>query len=151
MKNLQFNTTIVIPTYNRNKLLVQVLPSYYHNQKYVEEIIIVDDGSTVDVAQYLNEKGINFEKIRVIRHFRSLGLCSARNSGILNAKTPWIFFGEDDLVLSKNHLAILHEYRIKLNVDMVCGKVLIQQKDESLIEAERINKENIQKTKHKYI
>lgn len=144
MKDFQFKTTIVIPTYNRNKLLKQVLPSY-QSQEYVEEILIIDDGSKVKVSQYLNEEKINVKKVRVIRHFRSLGLCAARNSGILNAKTPWIFFGEDDLLLSKHHLSILHDYRISLKADMVCAKVLIQQNDESLIEAEKINRENIAK------
>ena len=137
MINLNLKTTIVIPTYNRNKLLLKVLPSYLR-QKYVEKIIIVDDGSTVETNKYLEKNRILSDKIEVFRHYRSLGLPSARNTGILNAKTPWIFFGEDDLIISDNHIEILHKYKRKLKADIVCGKVLIQENDETLERAEEL-------------
>ncbi len=131
MANSDLQTTIVIPTYNRNKLLVKVLPSYLR-QKYVEEIIIVDDGSSLEIGTYLNSKQIFNDKIKIIRHNRSLGSCAARNTGIINTKTPWIFFGEDDLILSDNHIATLHCQRKKLGADLICGNLIQQEKEESI-------------------
>ena len=139
MIDSDLNTTIIIPTYNRSKLLVEVLPSYL-KQKYVEEIIIVDDGSSREIRTYFKKNNIVNDKIKIIRHNRSLGLCTARNTGIINTKSPWIFFGEDDLILSDKHIEILHKYRQQLKADIVCGKVLNQENDETLEQAEKINK-----------
>ena len=138
MTNSNLQTTIVIPTYNRNESLINVLPSYL-NQKHVEEILIVDDGSSIEVEPFFKKTQLINKKVRFIRHNRSLGLCSARNTGIINTKTPWIFFGEDDLIISNNHIEILHKYRQKLNADIICGKVLTQEGDETLKLAEKIN------------
>jgi glycosyltransferase involved in cell wall biosynthesis len=128
------DVSIIIPTYNRSKLLVEVLPSYL-NQKFVSEIIIVDDGSESPVQDALKASKIVDERIHVIRHNRSMGLCSARNTGILAAKAPWIFFGEDDLILSENHIENLHTERVKLGADLICGNIIQQESDESLADA----------------
>ena len=128
------DVSIVIPTYNRSKLLLEVLPSYL-NQKFVSEVIIVDDGSESPVQDALNTSKIVDERIRIIRHNRSMGSCSARNTGILAAKAPWIFFGEDDLILSENHIENLHTERVKLGADLICGNIIQQESDESLADA----------------
>ena len=119
--NENFDVSVVIPTYNRQNLLVKVLPSYL-NQKHVKEIILINDGSDIAIQQTLKEMSVSDERIRFIRHNRNLGSCSARNAGIFEARTQWIFFGEDDLVLSDDYIENLHKDRIKLGADIILRK-----------------------------
>jgi len=128
------NVSIIIPTYNRCKLLFEVLPSYL-NQNHVCEVIIVDDGSEIPVQEALLSSEIIDKRIHVIRQNRSMGSCSARNTGILAAKAPWVFFGEDDLILSEKHIENLHTERVKLGADIICGNIIQQQSNESFADA----------------
>ena len=112
-------------------MLARVLPSYLA-QSHMSEIIIVDDGSSRCVEASLAEAGVTDERVRVIRHTRSLGSCAARNTGITAAKCPWTFFGEDDLILSDGHLAALHNARVELGADLICGRLVQQEGDESM-------------------
>lgn len=142
ISNFNLQTTIVIPTYNRNDILIRVLPSYL-NQKYVEQILIVDDGSSTEVATYLTDNQLFNDKIKVIRHNRSLGLCAAKNTGVKITKTPWILFGEDDLIISDQHIEKLHEARIKLGADIICGDLIPQEYEETIEDAiSTLSKEN---------
>ena len=127
----KMNVCVIIPTYNRHKLLAEVLPSYL-KQRHVREVILVDDGSNTAIQEMLDDFNINDKRILVIRHTRSLGSCSARNSGIFEARSPWVFFGEDDLVLSDDHIENLHKDRVLLGADIICGNLIQQEIDESL-------------------
>jgi glycosyltransferase involved in cell wall biosynthesis len=118
------DVTVVIPTYNRNELLNQVLPSYI-KQKHVSEIVIIDDGSSVPIESSFFANG-NSKPIRILRNQRNMGSCSARNSGILAAKSKWILFGEDDLILSENHVENLFIDMRRLGADIICGDIIQQ-------------------------
>lgn len=132
--NMKKSVSVIIPTYNRNELLNEVLPSYL-DQSEVAEIIIVDDGSEIPVSESLNKEFLAIKKIRIVRHNRSLGLCAARNTGIMEANTEFVFFGEDDLILSENHIANLLIAKEKLNADLICGNLIQQISSESIEEA----------------
>lgn len=87
--------SIIIPTYNRAKSLEKVLPSYL-NQKYVREIIIVDDGSIDDTNEVIKKFD---NKIRYVKHEENKGLPAARNTCIKHATSDFVLFGEDDIEL----------------------------------------------------
>jgi glycosyltransferase involved in cell wall biosynthesis len=134
------NVSVIIPTYNRHKLLIEVLPSYL-KQKHVHEIIIIDDGSDIPLNEIIDDNTYFDDRIRIFTNNRSLGLCNARNQGVMEATSNWIFFGEDDLVLSDNHIENIHRDRIQLDADMICGNLIQQEFGESLQESyERVSK-----------
>ncbi len=86
--------TVVIPAFNREKLILPTLESAL-NQTFSDfEIIVVDDGSrdrTAEVAAGLSPK------IRVIRKANG-GVGSARNAGIREATGDYVaFLDSDDL------------------------------------------------------
>ena len=140
--NLSYNVSIIIPTYNRSELLLKVLPSYL-NQNNVSEIIIIDDGSQIHVKDFLLSKGFIDKRLKIIRHERTLGSCCARNTGIWAAECEWIFFGEDDLILSENHIKNLHLERIRLKADIICGCIIQQNSNENLDNTWNRSKKNI--------
>lgn len=122
--------SIVIPTFNRGETLLKVLPSYLH-QKNVKEIIIVDDGSTDKTKEYILELSCKKTKIKYFKNHKNLGLPVSRNKGVLNSKTPYIFFGEDDIELSRNHLSILLRHLINNKADIIAGRCICLQPGES--------------------
>jgi glycosyltransferase involved in cell wall biosynthesis len=112
--------SIIIPTYNRAKSLERVLPSYL-DQKYVREIIIVDDGSIDDTEEVIKKFD---NKIHYIRHVGNNGLPAARNTGIKHATSDFVFFGEDDIELFDECIQNLVNSYIKLqNQDIKVGAV----------------------------
>ena len=72
--------SIIIPTYNRAKLILYILKSIL-NQSYRNiETIIVDDNSSDNTKEKLNM--INDTRIRYIKLRKNRGACFARNIGI---------------------------------------------------------------------
>jgi len=83
--------TVVIPTYNRYELLKRALASVFAQTQRVDEIIVVDDGSTDDTAQIIKD----FPSITYI-YQENRGVSAARNAGIKEAKNEWIAFLDSD-------------------------------------------------------
>ncbi len=98
----------IIPTFNRAKLLIESINSIKQQTYKVNEIIIVDDGSTDNTQEILK----NIKDIRIIKT-KNLGVSHARNIGIKNAKNKWIaFLDSDDLWLENKieNQVIFHEH-----------------------------------------
>lgn len=84
--------SVVIPVFNRASLLRESLVSVAAQDSPPSEIIVVDDGSSEDVAAVAREFGA-----RIIRQANG-GVSAARNTGIAAAEFPWIaFLDSDDL------------------------------------------------------
>jgi len=84
--------SVIIPTYNRSAYLGKAIYSVA-NQTYANiEIIIVDDGSTVNYAKSICAKFLNCNYF----YKENGGLSSARNYGINLAKGEYIAFLDDD-------------------------------------------------------
>lgn len=84
--------TVVIPTYNRPELVRLAVASVLAQTYAPAEIIVVDDGSTREVAPAMEDFG---DRIRLIRQANT-GLSGARNTGIQAATTDWVAFLDDD-------------------------------------------------------
>jgi len=84
--------SVVITTYNREKFINKAIESVF-NQTYNNiEIIVVDDGSTVNYASAICNKYANCNY-----YFKpNGGLSSARNFGVTLAKGELIAFLDDD-------------------------------------------------------
>ncbi len=92
--------SVIIPAYNREKLLPATLESILFQSLPASEIIIVDDGSTDRTAAVAESFG---EPVRVIRQQNS-GPAAARNRGFLDSRGEFIhFFDSDDLALPNKH------------------------------------------------
>nr|WP_319540935.1 glycosyltransferase family 2 protein [uncultured Methanospirillum sp.] len=90
--------SVIIPTYNRPKLLEKAVESALTQTYQNVEIIIVDDGSTDrDVPPLLDELQ-KMNKIHIIRKENAY-LGAARNAGVQAAKGEYIVFLDDDNAL----------------------------------------------------
>lgn len=88
------SVSIVIPTYNRSRLLARAVKSVL-NQIYQDfELIIVDDASTDNTEEVVNS--FNDKRIRYLRHEKNKGEAAARNTGIKAAKYDYIAQQDSD-------------------------------------------------------
>lgn len=104
MNNLLFS--IIIPTYNRAKFITKSINSFLKQDYQNFEIIIIDDGSTDETKELLNQ----FNDKRIKYYFQpNLERGAARNNGFSKSKGDYInFFDSDDLAYD-NHLSSAFE------------------------------------------
>jgi len=84
--------SVIIPTYNRSRLVGAAIDSALAQTHPAVEVIVVDDGSTDDTAERLAAYGA---RIRVIRQ-PNAGVCAARNAGMALADGAFIAFLDSD-------------------------------------------------------
>ena len=97
--------SIVIPMYNRERLVGRAIESCL-KQTYTDfEVIVVDDGSTdrsvATVEAYTDPR------IRLVRCDRNRGVSPARNAGVDAARGEWIVFLDSDDELLPAALAVM--------------------------------------------
>lgn len=95
------SVTILIPVYNRASLAVEAVESCLAQDWRPLEILIVDDGSTDDLAGALAPFG---DAVRLVRQANG-GVSSARNAGIRLAKGDFIHFLDSDNLLAPSAVA----------------------------------------------
>jgi glycosyltransferase involved in cell wall biosynthesis len=88
----EFKVSVVIPTYNRVAYLGRAINSVLKQSYPVNEIIVIDNGSTDKTLSFIKKK---FTRIRVITE-KKRGVSFARNLGIKNCKYNWIAFLDSD-------------------------------------------------------
>lgn len=95
--------SVIITTYNRPQMLLQALDSALAQTMTDREIIVVDDGSSLDIEQVLS----TYEgRIQLIRKENG-GLASARNAGLKVARGHFVAFLDDDDLWSPDRLSAL--------------------------------------------
>lgn len=86
--------SVIIPTYNRGRLILNSVTSVL-NQTYKNiELIVVDDCSTDNTEEIL--KSINDSRIKYVKLEKNSGACVARNKGIEISRGEFIAFNDSD-------------------------------------------------------
>ncbi len=129
---------VVMPTYNRIDSLRSVIQSYM-TQENLGKFIIVDDFSAEDVPSFVKEMEVIYpDKIIYKRMDKKTTLPNIRNVGIELAKNEYIFMGEDDVLLPKDHFKILLEKMKEFDADLIAGRRIYLRTGQSAEEAKRI-------------
>lgn len=90
--------SVVIPTHNREHTLARAIDSVLDQTSTVDEIIVVDDGSTDNTENFLSKKYPSVD----YQYQSNAGVSAARNKGVSVAKSDWIaFLDSDDQWLAK--------------------------------------------------
>ena len=118
--------SVIIPTYNRAKIVTKAIDSVLAQTYKDFEIVVVDDGSIDNTKEVIH----NF-KNRVIRYTRNRenrGQAYARNKGVKIAKGEYIAFLDSDDFWLPNKLALLLRHlsskrTILLNWQELCMKI----------------------------
>lgn len=93
--------SVIIPVYNSEKWVSDAVTSVA-DEKYVGEVLLVEDGSTDESFSVCSELSKRIENVRLLRHKddRNLGAGASRNLGIKNSRSELIaFLDADDICL----------------------------------------------------
>ena len=84
--------SVIIPTYNRGEVVLRALRSVFAQDHAVDQVIVVDDGSTDDTIERVERNFPGVELIVQTNH----GVSHARNRGIERARNEWLAFLDSD-------------------------------------------------------
>ncbi|MDJ0691150.1 MAG: glycosyltransferase [Xenococcaceae cyanobacterium MO_188.B32] len=99
--------SVVIPTYNRQSILIKCLKALETQKKsnFIKdyEVILVDDGSTDGTLEWLVENATKFPHVKTFSQTHQ-GPAAARNLGVKQAKGDTIIFIDSDLIVTETFL-----------------------------------------------
>lgn len=116
--------SVIIPVYNMEKYLRECLDSVFGQSLHKIEVICIDDGSTDDTKEILEEYHDRFENMVVVFQDRE-GAGLARNKGLDIAKGEFVaFMDSDDYYPSEDVLEYLYKNAKKNNANIAGGSLL---------------------------
>ncbi len=115
------HVSVIIPTYNRRKLLEIVLPQILNQDFEGEyEVIVSDDGSIDETKDYIENLKSIYKNLKYIYSSERKGPAHARNLALNIAKGKLIIFIDSDIFVNrdflKNHYEIQRENKFKVLV-----------------------------------
>lgn len=119
--------SIVVPIYNVEKYIGELIESLQKQTLHEIEIILVDDGSPDKSGEICDKYAEGDERITVI-HKKNGGVSAARNDGLAIAKGEYIMFCDSDDWLPLDALQKLYEEGKKVDADIVVGEVYQSEK-----------------------
>lgn len=141
--------SVITPVYNLDAIINETADSILHQTLQQFEWIIVDDGSHSTETKVLLEQLVQRDhRIRITRHNSNLGLPAARNTGIRNSKSKFLFFIDgDDLAdhtfLEKAYLILVQNEKFAFVNSYVKGFGALEYKwDGGFHESDLFLKEN---------
>ncbi len=134
--------SVIIPAYNAEKTIIACLDSVCLQTYSDLEIIVVNDGSTDQTAEFLEiyQKKHNSIRLQILNQ-NNAGPSAARNYGISKAKGEFIaFLDADDRWVSNKIECQLNVFRIDNNIGLVGGLISIghQMNNDSTFEIKNI-------------
>lgn len=98
--------SVIIPSYNRLDSLKRAVHSVLDQDCAVDELIVVNDGSTDDTANYIRH---DLPQIKLIQQSNQ-GVSAARNAGIKQARYDWIALLDSDDSWHSNKISTIKEH-----------------------------------------
>ena len=115
--------SVIIPVYNSSTYLRKCLDSVVNQTLKDIEIIIINDGSTDDSKNIIEEYTGKYKNIIFIDQ-ENKGIGKTRNIGIKMATGEYITFVDSDDYIKENMLEEYYKYAKKHNFDLVIGSYI---------------------------
>lgn len=112
--------SVIIPVYNDEKYLEQCVKSALDQTYQNLEVILVDDGSTDTTPTLCEKLHDQDQRVRVL-HKENGGVGSSRNAGLAMATGDYVLFIDNDDLIDKDQIEILHDLLKKTDADIAIG------------------------------
>ena len=113
--------SIIIPCFNEEKTLSNIVDKVLQFKSFEKEIIIVDDCSTDSTSSIIKDLVLNFKEIKSVRHETNHGKGAGIQSGIKISTGDIILIQDADLEYNPEDYDILLEPFLKTDADVVYG------------------------------
>ena len=114
------NLSIIVPAYNASKYISTCISSIVNQiTKYKFEIIVINDGSTDNTLEKLNEFK-NYKNVKIINQ-DNRGFSGARNRGIDEACGQYLMFVDSDDLIYPGSIEVLLNNAYERGADIVQG------------------------------
>lgn len=113
--------TVIVPMYNVEHILDKALETLFAQTLQGIEYIFIDDCSSDNTLQRLNELLAGKEgcKVKVLHHPKNCGVAVARNTGLDNATGEYIYYVDADDYIEPRTLEILYNEAKNSDADIV--------------------------------
>jgi len=108
--------SLIVPAYNEQEAILPVIDEYY---PYVDEIIVVDDGSSDET--YMRAQSRADEKVKVYQHARNQGKVGALRTGVSHASSDVIVFTDADCTYPASYVPEMVKILEEDKADLVLG------------------------------
>lgn len=112
--------SVIIPSYNRAHILARTITSYM--QDGVGEIIVIDDCSTDDTQKVLHQLKEKIPCLVIKRNQSNRRQTYSKNRGIHIASYPYIYFGDDDSIITDGTIPNLLNYIKDRPDSIICAR-----------------------------
>ncbi|CUH65528.1 putative glycosyltransferase EpsJ [Thalassovita gelatinovora] len=120
--------SVIIPVYGTERYIEKCVRSVMEQTFEDIEILCIDDCSPDNSAAIIERLAAEDKRIRLIRHDRNLGLGGARNTGISEARAPYLASVDSDDYIDPSMLERLWDATDGQTVDVVsCGLALVDE------------------------
>lgn len=134
MKNKNL-ITIIVPVFNTPiKFMERLFNSLYNQTNKNFNLLIIDDGSKLECALYLNSLVNKFNNFQII-HKINTGVSDTRNIGLSKVTTPYVAFADADDLYSIFFIEEALTYIIKYEPDIIFG-VIKYEPDKKIIQSD---------------
>ena len=113
--------SIIIPCFNEEKTLSNIVDKVLQFKSFEKEIIIVNDCSTDSTTSIIKDLVLNFKEIKSVRHETNHGKGAGIQSGIKISTGDIILIQDADLEYNPEDYDILLEPFLKTDADVVYG------------------------------
>lgn len=117
--------SIIIPVYNVEKYLRECINSIINQTLKDIEIICIDDGSSDNSFDILEEYAKIDNRIKIIKQANQ-GVSTARNNGIRLSNADYICFIDADDYISNDYLEQMYNKIVETNADIIINDNIIK-------------------------
>ncbi len=115
---MSYTFSVIVPVYNRPEELAELLSSIANQSRLPEEVIVVEDGSTVSSEQVVG----TFPGLKIIYHRQeNMGQGFARNTGYRLASGDYLIVFDSDCILPRTYFEEVEGFLKDREVDAFGG------------------------------
>ncbi|MDE6946675.1 MAG: glycosyltransferase family 2 protein [Anaeroplasmataceae bacterium] len=140
MKYIESKISVIMPAYNASKYIGKAIMSVIKQNYSNLELIIIDDCSSDNTSEIIQQFQQNYENIVYIKMENNSGVAKARNKGLSIASGQYIaFLDSDDVWLEDKLTKQINIFKENKGIPFTYTAInIINEKDEIVKKAKRI-------------
>ena len=118
----KINVSVIVPVFNSSEYIGTALDSIINQDFDSFEIIVIDDGSSDNSLEIINNKLKDIDIPNTVFHQENQGVSAARNKGIELSNGDYLVFVDADDYIEQNHLKELYNGKTDFSLIQIVKK-----------------------------